>query len=515
MISRSACSGGRFNYHCGGWLESGYENRVSPKVAADMFEGGKRGSHSWKQEASNNNANNTQRRTPERGGVVLRLGAHVKEALANGEPIVALESTVITHGMPRPTNRELAHELEAEIRGQGAVPATVAIIKGQLVVGLHGDEIDLLANSTGASNARPIKASRRDIPVAVARRLSAGTTVAGTMSIVASLAPGPNLAGPIKVFATGGTGGVHRARDPRSTTMDISADLFEFSRSPLGVVSSGFKSFLDLGKSLEYLETIGCTVMSLATKFNLESNDDNANLQAPNQLFPAFYRRENIDKVISPLTVANVQEAASILFECLEGCAGPNSRWHDRRGVLIANPISERFAMDYQQSISTQQRGQAEHLDLEQAIQVALKEIDSRQSLEGRDKTPLILERLNRLTGGKSLEANVELLKNNARFGANLAIEYNRLLVHHCTTNAPIKGSGGVSSGRALRAAKRWPPDHHCISAETWPSHKQKENKYENENLVILPPGKRLARMAQHHSISWTKSSGSQGGDCA
>lgn len=370
----------------------------------------------------------------------LLFGRHVREALANGEPIVALESTVITHGLPQPQNLQLALSLEREIRRSGSdcTPATVGIIKGQIVVGLSEHELDFLAD---LARSRPIKASRRDIPIALARGLSAGTTVAATMAIAASIS-GSKWAGEngrrqsgIHVFATGGTGGVHRGGE---LSMDISADLYEFARSPMGVVSSGFKSFLDTRRSLEFLETLGCTVVSLQVdRENVNTNEAltaaaSASAPAASGTFPAFYSRDS--GVKSPFSVGSVQEAAQILFQCLEAPLG------ERRGMLLANPIGHKDQLVLPSAAAAGGKeggeegevpngvGSRRDNNLDDLLADISAQIDKRTDLEGKEKTPLILEQINRQTGGKSLEANVELLKNNARVGARLAEEYARIL---------------------------------------------------------------------------------------
>lgn len=336
----------------------------------------------------------------------FRLGKHVEEAIKNGDPIVALESTVITHGLPEPENLKLALSLERTIietktDGQAVVPATIGIIKGDLVVGLSNDEVQFLAD---INHSKPMKASRRDIPIAMALGLSAGTTVAATMAIAASLntqSMVSSISGkvigcqfsPIRVFATGGTGGVHRGGE---NSLDISADLFEFTRSPICVVSSGFKSFLDTRRTLEYLETLGCTVMSL-----YNGTDD---------LFPSFYFRRNFEGISSPQIVENPNEAARILYECFE-----SDELADRRGALLAIPIEEEFSLDNLND------------EIGEKISEAIRSIETRKDLKGKEKTPLILEQLNRVTAGKSLKANIHLLRNNARFGAILAHEYAKL----------------------------------------------------------------------------------------
>lgn len=349
-------------------------------------------------------------------GSGLSLGRQVREAINNNEPIVALESTVITHGMPQPYNLSLAIDLERRVmesvEGQRVVAATVGIVKGKLVVGLSNDELEFLAK---VDQSKPIKASRRDIPIAMAFGLSGGTTVAATMAIAASVGKAiGSHSSPIKVFATGGIGGVHRGGQD---SMDVSADLFEFSRSPICVVSSGFKSFLDTRRSLEYLETIGCTVMSLVDG-DLSMNKDkkwnrngNWNENKNDQLFPAFYCRQNLDGVRSPNLVNNLEEAARVLYYCLEA-----SQLVDQRGALLAVPIPKQFSLDNDELVSSRALSDA-----------AIRDIEAREDLEGKEKTPLILEQLNRVTAGKSLKANIELLNNNALVGARLACEYAKI----------------------------------------------------------------------------------------
>ena len=419
----------------------------------------------------------------------LLFGRHVREALANGTPVVALESTVITHGFPEPQNLALAMELEAEIRDgrwrfpaetsaeealedcmargrvtsgsagksnsrtrnpyemapsgieDDVVPATIGIVKGQLVVGLSGDEIEYLASRERSA---PIKASRRDIPIAMARGLSAGTTVSATMAIAAACgrfladaegsASAGRLAAPmIRVFATGGMGGVHVGGE---SSMDISADLFEFANSPIGVVSSGFKSFLDTRRSLEFLETMGCTVASLAGSRDLyvagglDGSNDGASSShhehhQRNQLFPGFFSTISKELVKSPWQCQSVREAAEILLNCL-GPTGQGqvscldlgrrqvakeSVFGPPRAMLLANPIPSAYGL-----------GQKEDEEYRRAME-GISSIDKRLDLAGHEKTPLILAQLNRLTGGRSLGANMILLRNNARVGAHLALE--------------------------------------------------------------------------------------------
>lgn len=436
----------------------------------------------------------------------ISIGRHVREALANRCPVVALESTVITHGLPEPQNLALALQLEREIadglwwddgrddpscshsmRGV-VVPATVGIIKGQLVVGLSKDQIEFLAN---LKLSRPIKASRRDLPVAQALGLSAGTTVSATMAIATSCTPVgvcTNAVG-ISVFATGGLGGVHLGGEH---SMDISADLYEMARSPIGLVSSGFKSFLDTRRSLELLETFGCTVTSMkpfdqtysaSMHHGTEAADtvDLNNATAggsdchdiklkTSQLFPGFFTAVNKDHVRSPWQCDSVQEAALILYHCLAArygtgkssgmpmgfTNGNTSRGHsgsqaayleqrptkldddwicsaqlrNGRAMLLACPIPTRFSLESNDEnanrTTTGPEAAIEEYSGELLDRISA-EIDQRPGLTGAEKTPLILAELNRLTGGRTLEANLELLRNNARVGAHLAFEYSGL----------------------------------------------------------------------------------------
>lgn len=369
----------------------------------------------------------------------LILGRHVREALLNGNPIVALESTVITHGLPEPENLNLALNLEKIIATYSAkacqlnssprddydelgigsvVPATVGIIKGKLVVGLSGDEIQYLAEK---NKSRPIKASRHDLPIAQALKLSAGTTVSGTMAIVNGLNSLNGVRPLIKVFATGGTGGVHLGGE---SSMDVSADLYEFARSPIGVVSSGFKSFLDTRRSLELLETLGCPVVKLAfpdsddksssssmtMRNRIHMGGSDGKKKESSHLFPAFFLRHHPENIKISHAVFDLDEAAAVLYECLEAS---ELALDSRRAVLLANPIPEEF------SLKLEAGGKDIIADIG-------REIDQRQDLEGKEKTPLILERLNIESGGKTLRANVELLKNNALVGAKLALKYHQ-----------------------------------------------------------------------------------------
>ncbi len=296
----------------------------------------------------------------------LDIRPEVAEALRAGRPVLALESTIISHGMPYPRNMETALRVEAIVRERGAVPATVAILGGRLKVGLAPEEIATL----GKQGLSVHKASRRDIPFLVARKADGATTVASTMIIAA-------LAG-IRMFATGGIGGVHRGAPE---TFDISADLHELAQTNVAVVCAGVKSILDIGLTLEYLESNGVPVVGYQT-----------------EEMPAFYTRQSgfkVDyRVDSPKEVAKALKAKWEL-----GLKG---------GVIIANPIPAEYAMD-PAIIST-------------AIARAVAEAEER-GVKGKDVTPFLLDRVQQITGGDSLDANVQLVYNNARVGAEIAIE--------------------------------------------------------------------------------------------
>ena len=296
----------------------------------------------------------------------LDISREVKEALASGKPVVALESTIISHGMPYPQNVETALQVEKIIRENGAVPATIAIIGGRLKAGLTPEEIDYLGK-TGTAVA---KASRRDLPVLVAKGMDGATTVTTTMMIA-------HMAG-ISVFATGGIGGVHRGAE---TTMDISADLEELASTPVMVVCAGAKSILDLGLTLEYLETKGVPVIGYGT-------DE----------LPAFYTRRSgfgVDyRVDTPAQLAAMFKAQQEL-----GMKG---------GMLVTNPIPEQYAMDKEV--------------IDAAIDQAVKE-SKEQGIHGKETTPFLLARVVELTGGDSLESNIQLVLNNAIVASKTAAE--------------------------------------------------------------------------------------------
>lgn len=296
----------------------------------------------------------------------LDMTPEVREAIESGKPVVALESTIISHGMPYPQNVETARRVEAIIREQGAVPATIAVLGGRLKAGLTEEELEYLGKSPGIK-----KTSRRDLPALVALKQDGATTVASTMIIAA-------LAG-IKVFVTGGIGGVHRGAQE---TFDISADLTELANTSVAVVCAGAKSILDIGLTLEVLETQGVPVLGYETEH-----------------FPAFYTRTSGYGV--DVTVSGAQEAAAVM----------QAKWDMglRGGVLIANPIPEAYAME--EGIITE------------AIETALKEAEN-QGIRGKEMTPFLLARVKALTEGKSLDSNIQLVYNNARVGGQIAVAY-------------------------------------------------------------------------------------------
>ena len=297
----------------------------------------------------------------------LDISPEVAEALNSGKPVVALESTIISHGMPYPRNVETALLVEQTIRENGAVPATIAIIGGRLKAGLSKDEIEYL----GKSGRNVAKTSRRDIAALVARKADGATTVTTTMMIA-------HMAG-ISIFATGGIGGVHRGAE---VTMDISADLEELGNTHVMVVCAGAKSILDLGLTLEYLETKGVPVVGYGT-------DE----------LPAFYTRHSgfgVDyRADSPEELAAMFKAQRDL-----GLKG---------GMLVTNPIPEEYSMD--------------KAVIDAAIDQAIKEA-SEKGIKGKETTPFLLAKVVELTGGDSLDSNIALVLNNARLAAKTAAEF-------------------------------------------------------------------------------------------
>ena len=300
----------------------------------------------------------------------LDINAEVAAALAEGKPVVALESTIISHGMPYPQNVETALAVEQIIRENGAVPATIAIIGGRLKAGLTAEEIEYF----GKKGQAIAKASRRDLAVLCARGEDGATTVTTTMIIA-------HMAG-IKIFATGGIGGVHRGAE---TTMDISADLEELGQTPVMVVCAGAKSILDLGLTLEYLETKGVPVIGYGT-----------------EELPAFYTRQSGFRVDYRIdTPEELAKAFKVQNEL--GFKG---------GMLVTNPIPEEYAMP---------------LDtINAAIDQAIAECNAK-GIHGKETTPFLLARVAELTGGNSLASNIRLVFNNAMVAAKTAVEYCKL----------------------------------------------------------------------------------------
>ena len=299
----------------------------------------------------------------------VKISQEVKEAIKEKKPVVALESTIISHGMPYPKNVETALEVEKVVRENGAIPATIAIINGEIKIGLTKEEIEII----GKAGLSVTKTSRRDLAYVVANKLNGATTVAATM-ICAQMAN-------IKIFATGGIGGVHRGAEK---TMDISADLEELGKTNVAVICAGCKSILDMGLTLEYLETKGVAVYGYKTN-----------------ILPAFYTRESDFKVNK---INSEQEVAKVLKTKWDlGLDG---------GVVITNPIPEEFSMDRK--------------IIDKTILEALKEADEK-GIKGKDITPFLLDKIQKLTSGKSLEANIELVFNNAKLASKNAIEYSKL----------------------------------------------------------------------------------------
>lgn len=300
----------------------------------------------------------------------MDISDEVVDALRYCKPIVALESTIISHGMPYPENLNTAVELENIVRANGATPATISIINGRIKIGLTKEEIEYLATAKGI-----IKASRRDIPYAVAKGLSGSTTVAATMIFA-------RFAG-ISIFATGGMGGVHRGGE---RTLDVSADLTEMAKTNVAVVCAGVKSILDIGLTLEKLETLGVPVIGY------ETYD-----------FPSFYNRKS--GFTLDMRADTPEECAKII----------KTKWDLdlEGGVVIANPVPEQY--------------EAEPGLINGAIEMALFEANQ-NNIRGKDITPFLLDKVKELTGGESLETNIALVKNNAELAAKIAVEYAKLI---------------------------------------------------------------------------------------
>ncbi|MBF8983843.1 pseudouridine-5'-phosphate glycosidase [Lutibacter sp. B2] len=299
----------------------------------------------------------------------LDIHPEVQKALDENKAIVALESTIISHGMPYPQNVETAKKVEAIVREHGSVPATIAILKGRLKVGLTDQDLEYLGKGDDI-----LKASRRDLPFIVAKELNGATTVASTMIIAA-------LAG-IKVFATGGIGGVHRGAQE---TFDISADLQELAHTNVAVICAGAKSILDIGLTLEYLETQGVPVVGFQT-------DE----------LPAFYTRKSGFGV--DYKADNELEVAKAL----------KSKWdlNLNGGMVIANPIPKEYEMDFD--------------TIHKAIEDALVEAKEK-GIQGKESTPFLLSKVKDITKGKSLDSNIQLVYNNAKVGSRIAVELAKL----------------------------------------------------------------------------------------
>ena len=299
----------------------------------------------------------------------MKINPEVKKALEENRPVVALESTIISHGMPYPKNVETALRVEQVIRDHGCVPATIGIINGEPIVGMTPEEIEQFGKRKGV-----LKVSRRDLPVVYAKKLWGATTVATTMIIA-------NQAG-IEVFVTGGIGGVHRGA---TETMDISADLQELAKTNVTVVCAGAKAILDLPLTLEYLETMGVPVLGFKT-----------------EELPAFYNSHSGLKV--DYKVESAEEMAKII-----------KAKHDNKlvgGILLTNPIPEEFEMPKEV--------------IDNAINTALKRMEE-EGVKGKECTPFLLKTIVELTGGDSLESNIHLVLNNAAVGSEVAKEYSKL----------------------------------------------------------------------------------------
>lgn len=296
----------------------------------------------------------------------LDIKPEVKKALDKGEPVISLESTIISHGMPYPQNVETAKMLENIARENKVIPATIAVINGKIKIGLNDKELEYIATSKNI-----VKASRRDISYVISKKMSAATTVSATMIFSA-------MAG-IKIFATGGIGGVHRGAEK---TFDISADLQELSKTNVAVICAGAKAILDLKLTMEYLETMGVPVVGYQT--------DN---------LPAFYSKDSDIKVPFRLdTPSMIADMMKIKWDL-----GLNG------GVLITNPIQEEFSMDKEQ--------------INKSINEALIKANELK-IEGKAITPFLLEEIKNITKGKSLESNIELVKNNVKLASNISNEY-------------------------------------------------------------------------------------------
>jgi pseudouridylate synthase len=292
----------------------------------------------------------------------LEINSKVKQALENRKPVIALESTIISHGMPYPENIKVAKDLEKIAEDAGVVPATICLMNGKIKIGINDDELEMLANSKDVA-----KVSRRDFSRVLASKKIGATTVAATMIAA-------NLAG-IKVFATGGIGGVHRGAE---NSFDISADLQEFAQTPVIVVSAGAKAILDLPKTLEVLETLGAPVYGFQT-----------------DLFPAFYSAESdlqVDRIDSEKEIADIYKT--------------NMKLGFKNGILIANPIPKKYEIPFE--------------EMDEHIKIALERA-KRNNVTGRELTPFLLAEIVKITKGSSLETNIKLVENNVAVACRIA----------------------------------------------------------------------------------------------
>lgn len=301
--------------------------------------------------------------------IKIKFNSEVQNALDNNLPIVALESTIISHGMPYPENLEVARKCEQTVRDNGAIPATIAIINGEIIVGVTDEQLEYLATSKDV-----LKVSRRDFAYVISKKLSGATTVAATM-MIAKMAN-------IKLFATGGIGGVHRGV---ANTWDISADLEELGKTDVCVVCAGAKSILDLEKTLEYLETKGVLVIGYQT-----------------EELPAFFTRESGIKV--PIKLDAPEEIADIIKNKIE--------LNINEGLLVANPINEKFSLNKK--------------EIDKTISDAILEMN-KLNIQGKAVTPYLLSKINELSKGVSLNANKELVYNNCKLAAQIAVALKRL----------------------------------------------------------------------------------------
>ncbi len=303
---------------------------------------------------------------------MLSIHEEVAMAINHGDPVVALESTLITHGLPYPQNIEIAQAMERNVRENGAIPATIAVLEGLVHVGLSNQEMEYLART-----AKPAKISTRDIATAIWGKLTGGTTVAGTMRIASIIG--------ISVFATGGIGGVHRPSADLPVSYDISADLVELSRTPVLVICAGAKAILDIRATLEYLETMSVPVIGYG------SHD-----------FPAFYSRS------SGINISQRADSAAEIARITRAHWG----FGMQSGIIVANPLPE------DRSVSAEV--------IENAVHEAIHAAETR-GIHGQDVTPYLLAKVSELTHGRSMEANLFLLQSNAKLAARIAVELSQL----------------------------------------------------------------------------------------